>query len=89
MDRRQKHYNLAKITELMVAADDIVMEYLDTVGSVSDKDHVKRSMFMVKRSLNIKLTILLCIFLKSLGSWLLNKCTHVTSYYKFQILGGF
>ena len=48
MDRRQKHYNLAKITELMVAADDIVMEYLDTVGSVSDKDHVKRSMFMVK-----------------------------------------
>ena len=35
MDNRQKHYNLSKIMELFVS-DDIVMEYLDTVGSYID-----------------------------------------------------
>ena len=32
MDRRQKHYYLAKVMELLVS-DDIDMEYFDTVES--------------------------------------------------------
>ena len=32
MDRRQKHYNLDKLIELLVS-DDIDVEYSETVGS--------------------------------------------------------